>query len=144
MKVAFTKLHEAAVVPEYQTVGSAAADVAACLDGPMILEPGGRAIVPTGIALEVPAGYEVQIRARSGLSIKHGICLANGVGTIDSDYRGELGVLLINLGREPYTVTNGMRIAQMVLARYEPIDFEIVEQLTDTERGAGGYGSTGH
>jgi dUTP pyrophosphatase len=144
MKVAFIQLKSGATIPAYQTGGSAAADIAACLDESLTLQPGERAIVPTGIAIEVPTGYEAQIRARSGLSIKHGICLANGVGTIDSDYRGELGVLLINAGNEPFVVTTGMRIAQMVIARYEHVDFELAEKLTDTKRGDGGYGSTGH
>lgn len=144
MKIRFITLNSSAKIPTYQTTGSAAADIAACLDESITLNPGQRATVPTGLAIEIPKGFEVQVRARSGLSIKHGICLANGVGTIDSDYRGELGVLLINLGDQPFMIEPGMRIAQLVLARYEKADFEEVQVLTDSGRGKGGYGSTGH
>ncbi|HCH34406.1 TPA: dUTP diphosphatase [Candidatus Saccharibacteria bacterium] len=137
------KIRETAVLPEYQTTGAAAADVHACLDEPMILQPMERKMMPTGIALAIPNGYEVQLRARSGLSIKHGITMVNGVGTIDSDYRGEVGVLMINLGQEAFTVEPGMRIAQMVLSKCEQIEWQPVDVLDETVRGIGGYGSTG-
>lgn len=143
MQVQVTKLNDAAVLPAYQTAGAAAADIHACLDAPLTLAPMERRMIPAGFAIAIPEGYEVQIRARSGLSIKHGITMVNGVGTIDSDYRGEVGVLLINLGQEPFTVEPGMRIAQMVLAKYESIDWQEVAELNRTTRGEGGFGSTG-
>lgn len=142
MKVTFTQLHPAALLPEYQTPGAAAADIHACVDESVVLAPMQRYVVPTGLAMAVPEGYEVQIRARSGLSLKHGIALANGVGTIDSDYRGEVGVILVNLGQEDFVIEPGMRIAQMVLARYERIQWQQAEVLSVTKRGVGGYGST--
>jgi len=143
VNVQVLKIRETAMLPEYHTTGAAAADVHACLDEPMILQPMERKMIPTGIALAIPSGYEVQLRARSGLSIKHGITMVNGVGTIDSDYRGEVGVLMINLGQEPFTVEPGMRIAQMVLSKYEQIEWQPVDMLDETVRGIGGYGSTG-
>ena len=105
--------------------------------------PGDRYPVPTGLFFALPAGYEAQVRARSGLALKHGIGLPNGVGTIDSDYRGELKVLLINWGREPFTIRDGDRIAQLVIARYETVEWESVDSLDETDRGTGGFGSTG-
>ncbi|MCX6728934.1 MAG: dUTP diphosphatase [Candidatus Saccharibacteria bacterium] len=138
------KLRKNAILPEYQTEHSAGMDLHACLDAPMTIPSMGRAMVPTGIAIELPIGFEAQVRARSGLSIKHGITMANGIGTVDSDYRGELGVLVVNLSDEPFTIESGMRIAQMVIARFEHIDWDEVENLSDTKRGTGGYGSTGH
>lgn len=143
MKINITKLNKKAILPAHQTSGAAAADVHACLDEPLTLRPMERRIIPTGLAVAIPAGYEIQIRARSGLSIKHGIAMVNGVGTIDSDYRGEVGVLVINLGDEPFVVEPGMRIAQMVLNRYEQISWHEVAALDETTRGVGGYGSTG-
>lgn len=143
MKIAVKKLHPHAILPAYQTVHSAAMDIAACLDQPVTLQPMERRVIPTGIAFVLPPGYEVQIRARSGLSLKHGITMANGIGTIDADYRGEVGVIAINLGTEPFTIEHGMRIAQMVVARYETADWQLVEELPATERGEGGFGSTG-
>mgnify|MGYP001128340740 CR=1 FL=1 len=143
MNIQCTQLHPEARLPEYQTLGAAAADIHACIDESVVLRPMQRSIVPAGFAMAIPEGYEVQIRARSGLSSKHGIALANGVGTIDSDYRGEIGVILINLGQEDFVIEPGMRIAQMVLARYERIEWQQVEVLPATKRGAGGYGSTG-
>lgn len=142
-KISFVRLSPAAILPEYQTVGAAAADISACIDQPMVLEPMQRCVVPTGFAMAIPEGYEVQIRARSGLSLKDGITLANGVGTIDSDYRGEVGVILINLGQTDFVIEPGMRIAQMVLGVYRRIDWQEVTVLPETERGSGGYGSTG-
>jgi dUTP pyrophosphatase len=144
MDVLITKLNERAVLPHYQTAGSAAADLSACLVEPVTLAPGERRIIPTGLAMAIPAGYEAQIRARSGLSAKHGICMANGIGTIDSDYRGEVGVILINLGQDSFTVEPGMRIAQMAVVRCEQATWRETDTLDATERGEGGYGSTGH
>lgn len=144
MKIQITKLRESAILPEYQTAGAAAMDLHACLDESVTLASLERRVIPTGFAISLPHGFEAQIRARSGLSLKHGITPANGIGTIDADYRGEVGVILVNLSSEPFEVTPGMRIAQMVIARYETADWEEVEQLDETERGEGGYGSTGH
>ena len=104
---------------------------------------GQRALIPTGIYLEIPEGYEVQIRARSGLAIKRGIGLVNGIGTIDSDYRGEVKIALINWGDEPFVINNGERVAQMVAARYEKVEFTVADELSETERGSGGFGHTG-
>mgnify|MGYP001630924979 FL=1 len=130
-------------IPKYQTVNSAGVDIRASLDEDLVLKAGEFKLVSTGIYLEIPSSYEVQIRARSGLSIKHGIGLVNGIGTIDSDYRGEIKVPLINFSKEDFTIENGMRIAQMVLSKYEKIDFEEVDELSDSERQDGGFGSTG-
>ncbi len=131
------------LLPAYETEGSAGMDLRAYIENPLVLEPGKRCIVPTGLFLEIPAGYEAQVRARSGLAIKHGISLINGIGTIDSDYRGEVGVALVNLGEEPFTINNGERIAQLVFARYERVEWQPAEELQETERGAGGFGHTG-
>lgn len=144
MEVAIKRIHKNAVLPAYQTTGSAAADVSACIEEPVVLQPGERRIVPAGFAMMLPAGYEAQIRARSGLSAKHGICMANGIGTIDADYRGEIGVILINLGAEAFTVEPGMRIAQMAVVRCEQATWQEVDHLDESDRGARGYGSTGH
>lgn len=130
-------------LPKYQTIGSSGMDLCAFLDAPLELKPLERALISTGIYVEIPVGYEIQIRARSGLSIKHGITLTNGIGTIDSDYRGELCVPLVNLSNESYTIQNGDRIAQMILAKYETIDWKIVELLEDSDRSSGGFGHTG-
>lgn len=130
-------------IPKYQTENSAGVDIRASLDEDLVLKAGEFKLVRTGIYLEIPSSYEVQIRARSGLSIKHGIGLVNGIGTIDSDYRGEIKVPLINFSKEDFTIENGMRIAQMVLSKYEKIDFEEVDELSDSERQDGGFGSTG-
>lgn len=142
-EIRVVKLREDAILPEYQTAGAAGADLHACIDAPIVMQPMERQIIPTGLAMEIPAGYEVQIRARSSMSIKHGITMVNGIGTIDADYRGEVGVLAINLGNEAFTIEPGMRIAQMVLARYAVASWSVVEALDETERGIGGYGSTG-
>ena len=144
MKIALKKLRENAVLPRYQTALSAGMDVAACIDEPMIIASHGRAIIPTGFAIALPAGYEAQIRGRSGMAAKFGIMPANGVGTIDADYRGEVGVILLNTTDEPFTVEPGMRVAQMVIAKYEHAMWSEVEDLDTTDRGTGGYGSTGH
>lgn len=144
MNIQITRVHRDALLPQYQTAGAAGADVHACLDEPVTLQPMERRLIPTGLAVAIPRGYEAQIRARSGLSIKHGITMVNGVGTIDADYRGEFGVLVINLGQEAFTIEHGMRIAQMVIARHERAEWIEVDKLDETERGEGGYGSTGY
>lgn len=131
------------VMPAYETEGSAGMDIRAYIDEPITLEPGKRALIPTGLFMEIPSGYEVQIRARSGLAVKYGIGLTNGVGTIDSDYRGEIKIALINWGEEPFTVNNGDRVAQMVVCRYEKAVLEAAEELSETVRGSGGFGHTG-
>jgi dUTP pyrophosphatase len=130
-------------LPAYATPGAAGMDLAACLDDPATLPPGARALVPTGFSVAVPPGYELQIRARSGLALRHGLGLPNAPGTIDSDYRGELMVLLINLGTEPVTIRHGDRIAQAVLAPVIRCAWEEVPALDATVRGEGGFGSTG-
>lgn len=142
MIIPIQKLHPDAILPEYQTKGAAGADVHARLDAPVILQPLERKMIPTGLAVAIPEGYEVQIRARSGMSIKHGITMVNGIGTIDADYRGELGVLIINLGNEAFTIEPGMRIAQMVVAKYDVAEWQLAKTLDETERGSGGFGST--
>ncbi len=144
MNIQITRVHRDALLPQYRTAGAAGADVHACLDEPVTLQPMERRLIPTGLAVAIPRGYEAQIRARSGLSIKHGITMVNGVGTIDADYRGEFGVLVINLGQEAFTIEHGMRIAQMVIARHERAEWIEVDKLDETERGEGGYGSTGY
>ena len=143
MKIALKKLRENAVLPRYQTALSAGMDVAACIDEPVIIAPHGRAIIPTGFAIALPAGYEAQIRGRSGMAAKFGIMPANGVGTIDADYRGEVQVLLVNLGQQPFTIRHGDRIAQLVVAPVAQARLVEVHSLDDTVRGAGGFGSTG-
>jgi dUTP pyrophosphatase len=131
--------------PAYGTHGAAGMDLRAAVpeDAPMTLQPGSRALVPTGFCIAVPEGLEAQVRPRSGLALKSGISCLNSPGTIDSDYRGEVGVILINHGQEPFTIRRGDRIAQMVVARYERVEWQAVENLDDTVRGAGGFGSTG-
>ncbi len=136
-------ISKSGTLPAYETEGSAGMDLRAYLDAPVTLAPMERALIPTGIFLAVPRGYEAQVRARSGLAVKHGIGLVNGIGTIDSDYRGEVKVALINWGREPFTIENGDRIAQLVIAAYERVDWEETDTLDETERGAGGFGHTG-
>ena len=144
MNIAIKRLRDDAVMPVYHTAGSAAADISVCIDQQITLQPSERAIVPTGLVFEIPLGYEAQLRARSGLSAKHGICLANGVGTIDADYRGEVGVILINLGTEPFLIEPGMRIAQLVVVPCPQVTFSAVDEVSQTARGEGGYGSTGY
>lgn len=134
---------ESGYLPAYETEGAAGMDLRASLKEPVTLEPGGRFLVPTGLSIELPAGYEAQIRARSGLAVKKGIGLVNGVGTIDSDYRGEIKIALINWGQEPFTISDGDRIAQMIIAKYERITWKKTDELEDTERGSGGFGHTG-
>ena len=132
-------------LPSYESAGAAGADVRANLPGKVsiTLGPGQRKLVPTGLRIEIPMGYEVQVRPRSGLALKHGITLPNSPGTIDSDYRGPLGVILLNAGQEPFEITHGERIAQLVVAPVVQADFELTDQLSETMRGSGGFGSTG-
>lgn len=134
---------EGAVVPEYKTEGSAGADVRALLKESLVLQPGERAAVPTGLRIALPVGYEAQMRPRSGLALQKGITCLNSPGTIDSDYRGELKVILVNLGREAARIDSGDRIAQIVVAPVTRALFERAEELGDTARGFGGFGSTG-
>ncbi len=144
MNVDIIKLHDDVILPAYQTDGAAGMDIHAYLqEKAVILQPLERRMIPTGLTAALPVGYEIQIRARSGLSIKHGITMVNGIGTIDADYRGEIGVLVINLSSEPFEITHGMRIAQMVVARYERVVWREVERLSDSTRGTKGFGSTG-
>ena len=130
-------------LPEYATPGAAGMDAVAAIDAAMVLAPGQRAAVPTGLAMAIPDGFEVQVRPRSGLAFKHGLTVANAPGTIDSDYRGEVKVLLVNLGTEAVTIERGMRIAQLVPAAVTRAKLVVVETLDDTTRGSGGFGSTG-
>ncbi|MEA2664802.1 MAG: dUTP pyrophosphatase [Candidatus Eremiobacteraeota bacterium] len=143
--VAVVRLPEAEglPLPAYMTAGAAGADVVAALAEDLVLAPGARALVPTGLALEVPPGYEVQVRPRSGLAHRHGVTLLNTPGTIDSDYRGPLGVILVNLGSEPFVVRRGERIAQLVVAPVVRAAFREVDLLAASERGPAGFGSTG-
>lgn len=130
-------------LPRCATPQSAGMDVHAFLPEPLTIVPGGRALIPTGLRVALPNGYEMQLRPRSGLALRHGITLLNSPGTIDADYRGEIGVILANLGSEPFTVNDGDRIAQMVVARYSFVTWQPADTLPDTSRGAGGFGHTG-
>lgn len=130
-------------LPTYETDGSAGMDVRADLEAPIVIEPLCRRLIPTGLYVAIPQGYELQMRPRSGLALKSGISLVNTPGTIDSDYRGEIGVIIINLSGEPFTVNPGDRICQMVLNRVPQLEWEEVAQLSDTDRGSGGFGHTG-
>ena len=140
----FRRLHAMAVVPAYQSEQAAGLDLHTTIEGPHVLEPGDIHLFPCGFAMAIPAGWEAQVRPRSGLSTRHGISMPNAPGTIDADYRGEVMVPLINLGRTPFTVEPGMRIAQMVVAPVARVRIEEVEDLEETGRGGGGFGSTGH
>ena len=130
-------------LPKYSTVCSAGMDLRANLENPVVLKPFQRALIPTGLFMALPEGYEAQVRPRSGLALKHGITVLNTPGTIDADYRGEIGVILINLGQEDFVVNDGERIAQMVVAKYEQVELLSVDVLDETERGAGGFGHSG-
>ena len=130
-------------LPDYATPGSAGLDLRAHLPEPKVLQPGERVLIPTGLSLALPNGFEAQVRPRSGLALKHGITVLNSPGTVDADYRGDVGVILINLGVEPFTIAPGDRIAQLVLAAYAQVEWAPVEVLPETERGAGGFGHTG-
>lgn len=145
IKVALTTLPHAEGIPlpAYATEQSAGMDLCAAIDAPMTLTPGGRALVPTGLAIALPAGFEAQVRPRSGLALKNGVTVLNSPGTVDADYRGEIKVILANLGTEAFTIERGMRIAQMVIARHSTAAWEVVAELDETARGAGGFGSTG-
>ncbi|MFP9112795.1 dUTP diphosphatase [Flavobacterium sp. RHBU_3] len=130
-------------LPNYETIASAGMDLRAVLSEPVVLNPLGRAIIKTGLFIELPVGYEAQVRPRSGLAAKFGITVLNSPGTIDADYRGEVGVILVNLSNEPFTVEHGERIAQLVIAKHERAEWLETVELSDTSRGAGGFGSTG-
>lgn len=145
VNLAIRRLPEGADIPlpAYMSAGAAGADIFAAVTESLVLLPGARALVPTGFSLEVPPGFEVQIRPRSGLALGHGITLLNSPGTIDSDYRGPVGVILVNLGSEPYTVRRGDRIAQMIVAPVARAEFVVQYDLAHSERGSGGFGSTG-
>ena len=150
MQIRLTWLDEAdrdIALPSYETTGAAGADVRANFPeharGGVVLNPGERALIPTGLRMEIPTGYEVQVRPRSGLALKHGITLPNSPGTIDSDYRGPLGVIVMNAGSEPFHVEHGARIAQLVAAPVVQAGFDLTDDLTETDRGTGGFGSTG-
>jgi dUTP pyrophosphatase len=140
IKVIYTGKHE---LPQFETSHSAGMDLRANIEAPIVLEKGARALVPTGIKLALPDGYEAQIRPRSGLAYKHGITVLNSPGTIDADYRGDVGVLLINHGNDSFNIEDGMRVAQMVVAQYTQFTWDTVDDLDDTSRGEGGFGSTG-
>jgi len=131
------------ILPEYETPHAAGLDIRANIDAPIVLQPLERALIPTGLFIELPAGYEAQIRPRSGLAIKHGIALVNSPGTIDADYRGEIKVVVINLSNQPFAITDGERICQMVVSKHERIEWEKTETLSETARGTGGFGHTG-
>jgi dUTP pyrophosphatase len=130
-------------LPQFETLQSAGMDLRANIDAPIALSPGDRALIPTGIAMALPKGFEAQIRPRSGLAYKHGVTVLNSPGTIDADYRGDVGVLLVNHGKEDFVIEDGMRVAQMVVAAYTQFTWNAVDNLDTTERGAGGFGSTG-
>ncbi|WLD75547.1 dUTP diphosphatase [Mogibacterium neglectum] len=136
-------ISESGILPTYATDGASGLDLRAFIDEPITLAPMERRLIPTGLFVQIPEGYEGQIRARSGLAIKHGIGLVNSIGTIDSDYRGELKIPMINFGNESFTISNGDRVAQLVIAAYERVEPIIVSKLDDTDRGEGGFGHTG-
>ncbi len=141
--IKIVRLRPTAILPAYQSEHAAGMDLHACIDQPVTLKPLDRAMVGTGLSIELPAGFEAQIRARSGLAIKHGLTMINGIGTIDADYRGEITALVANLGSVDFVIEPDMRIAQMVIAKYEKINWELVDELGQTVRGKGGLGSTG-
>jgi len=141
--IAIKRLRPSATLPAYQTELAAGMDLSADLDAPVVLQPGDIALIPCGFAMALPPGFEAQVRPRSGLATKFGISMPNAPGTVDADYRGEMKVPLINLGRHAFTVEAGMRVAQMVIARVARAEVSVVHELTDTERGIGGFGSTG-
>jgi len=145
IKVSLTPMNHAVGLnlPTYATEQSAGMDLTAAIEEAIELGAGDRMLIPTGLSIALPEGYEAQIRPRSGLALKHGITVLNSPGTIDADYRGEIGVILANMGKSDFTVERGMRIAQMVIAKHETVQWDVVETLEKTERGAGGFGSTG-
>ncbi len=137
------RLEHNKILPEYKTKGAAGMDLCAAISEPITLKPLERTLIPTGLKIELEHGYEAQIRPRSGMSIKHGITLINCVGTIDEDYRGEVCIAVVNISNEEYTIQPDERIAQMVITKYEQAELEVVTELSDTDRGEGGFGSTG-
>lgn len=143
LDIKIKKLHANAVLPAYGSIESAGADLYACLEEDITLKPGKRVVVPHGFSMQLPVGFEAQIRSRSGLAFKNGIIVLNSPGTVDSDFRGELKTLLIHLGEEDFIIKNGMRISQMVIGRHETANWVETSVLCDTQRGSGGYGSTG-
>lgn len=144
LKIGFVKIHPRATLPAYATEGSSGMDLTNVLEEPLTLKPGEKAKIPTGLIMALPPGYEGQVRPRSGLASKYGITLTNCIGTVDSDYRGEICCLMINLGNEPYTIQVGERIAQLVIAPVLHVDAEFIEKIPEeTKRGTGGFGSTG-
>lgn len=143
MNVKVAKLDPKAQVPQYMSEGASGADVCACLEKPVTLKPFERSAIPTGLCVEVPKGFEIQVRPRSGLSFKEGLTVVNAPGTIDSDYRGEIKILLVNLSNRAVTIEDGMRVAQWVLCPALRMEWELVSKLNETKRGAGGFGSTG-
>lgn len=144
LKVKIVRVKQNAILPVYATAHAAGMDISACLDEPVLLEPFSTALVPSGFAIELPEGYEAQLRPRSGLALRHLISLPNSPATIDADYRGEVKVILVNYGKDPYNISHGDRIAQMVVARVERVVFEEVRELAFSERGEGGFGHTGY
>ncbi|MDC0427066.1 dUTP diphosphatase [Pelagibacteraceae bacterium] len=142
-KIQIKKLSNEVLTPKYETPGSSGMDIAAYIDKDIIIKSGDKALVPTGFSLSIPQGYEIQIRPRSGLAVKKGITVLNTPGTIDSDYRGEIKIILINLGKDEFTVKNSERIAQMVVCPIVQVIVQEVEELSGTDRGTGGFGSTG-
>ena len=144
VEIRFLRLHQGAQLPAYQTEHAAGLDLHACIEAPVTLAPGDIAMIPCGFAMAIPHGFEAQVRPRSGLATKHGIGMPNSPGTVDSDYRGEMKVPLVNLGRAAFTVEHGMWIAQMVVAPVARATVRVVEELDGTSRGGGGFGSTGH
>lgn len=144
VRVSITRLRPGVTLPEYQSEGAAGMDVAAAVDAPLEIAPGCRSLVPCGFAIAVPRGYEAQVRPRSGLAVNHGVTLLNAPGTIDSDYRGEVKVVLVNHATTPFVVAPGMRIAQLVVAPVSKVEWDEVDRLPETDRGSGGFGHTGH
>lgn len=144
IRIPITALRPGTTLPAYQSEGAAGMDLAAALDQPVELAPGEFRLIPCGFAIAVPPGFEAQVRPRSGLAAKHGVTVLNAPGTIDSDYRGEVKVILINHGPEPFLVTPGMRVAQMVVGRVARVEWDVADALPETARGEGGFGHTGH
>lgn len=143
MKILIKKLKSNATIPEYKTLRASGFDVSACIEHDVIIAPKSFALIPTGLAIEMPDGFEAQVRSRSGLALNNGIFVLNSPGTIDNDYRGEISAILANFSEIPFVVTYGMRIAQVVIAKYHQFEFKTVENLSNTDRGSGGFGSTG-
>lgn len=143
LRISIKPLSSLVALPQYATAGSAGMDLPAAVDAPVTIAPGAVAVIPCGFSIALPAGYEAQVRPRSGLAVKHAITVLNTPGTIDPDYRGEVKAILINLGREPFIVTPGMRVAQLVVAPFTRVEWDAVDELSETSRGAGGFGHTG-